>query len=159
MPRILRAALVAGLVIGLLSSIPVVQAANYCCGLWLFGGGLLAAYLLQQGQAAPITANDGALVGLQAGLVGFVVSLLLLGAMYWSAGWMAPDYLHNIVDLLDGWRIERPDQEGGRGALFAFRLVLAFIFSLIVPPIGGLLGVALFRSEPAVPAPPPPSAP
>lgn len=155
MPRILRPALMAGLVIGLLSSIPVVQAANYCCGLWLFGGGLLAAFLLQQGQAAPITATDGAVVGLQAGLVGFVVSLLLLCAMYWSAGWMAPDYLQNIVDLVGGWRVERPDQGGG-GALLAFRLVLAFIFSLIVPPIGGLLGVALFRSEPAVSAPPPP---
>jgi hypothetical protein len=157
MPRILRPALLAGLVIGLLSSIPVVQAANYCCGLWLFGGGLLAAYLLQQGQATPITANDGALVGLQAGLVGFVVSLLLLGAMYWNAGWMAPDYLHNLVDLVGGWRVERPDHEGG-GALFAFRLFMAFIFSLIVPPIGGLLGVVLFRSEPAAPAPPPQSA-
>ena len=53
---------------GVLSALPLIAAGNVCCCLWVVSGGVVAAYLLQQNQATPITPGDGALVGLLAGL-------------------------------------------------------------------------------------------
>ena len=70
-------ALYGGLVMGVLSSLPLISAGNVCCCLWVVGGGLVAAYVLQQRQATPITPADGALVGLLAGIFGAFVGLLI----------------------------------------------------------------------------------
>ena len=45
--------------------------------MWVIGGGVMAAYLLQQNQSAPISSSDGAVTGLLAGLVGSLVSLII----------------------------------------------------------------------------------
>ena len=63
-------ALIGGLVMGVLSALPIVAAGNLCCCLWIISGGVVAAYLLQQNQSAPVTPGDGALVGLLAGMAG-----------------------------------------------------------------------------------------
>src|SRR5512141_54721 len=70
-------ALFGGLVMGVLSALPLVSAGNWCCCLWVVSGGLVAAYILQQNQSAPITPGDGALVGLLAGLIGAVIDTVL----------------------------------------------------------------------------------
>ena len=70
-------ALIGGLVMGVLSALPIVSAGNLCCCLWVIGGGLVAAYVLQQNESTPITAGDGALAGLLAGLVGAFVHLIV----------------------------------------------------------------------------------
>jgi hypothetical protein len=56
-----------------LSALPIVNMGNACCCLWVIAGGVTAAYLLQNGQAAPITSGDGAAVGFHAGVVGAIV--------------------------------------------------------------------------------------
>src|SRR5436853_2087023 len=70
-------ALIGGLVMGVLSSLPLINAANLCCCLWVVAGGAVAAYLLQQNQTLPITPGDGALVGLFAGIIGAGVGFLI----------------------------------------------------------------------------------
>src|SRR5215831_18507534 len=70
-------ALFGGLVMGVLSALPIVSAGNICCCLWVIIGGVVAAYLLQQNTSAPITPGDGALVGLLAGLIGALVQFAL----------------------------------------------------------------------------------
>ena len=62
---------------GVLSALPIVSVGNGCCCLWVVSGGAIAAYLVQQNQAAPIEPGDGALVGLLAGLTGALVQLLV----------------------------------------------------------------------------------
>ena len=69
--------LVGGLVMGVLSALPIISAGNLCCCLWIISGGLVAAYVLQQNQPTPITPGDGALVGLLAGLAGAGIYLVL----------------------------------------------------------------------------------
>ncbi len=44
-------ALLGGLVLGVLSALPIVSIGNVCCCLWVISGGVLAAYLLQRNQA------------------------------------------------------------------------------------------------------------
>ena len=62
-PPRLQPAFCGGLFIGVLSALPIINIGNCCC-LWVLGGGVLAAYLMQQNHPYPITAADGALVGL-----------------------------------------------------------------------------------------------
>src|SRR3954447_15746301 len=67
-----------GLVMGVLSALPLVAAGNCCCCLWIATGGAVAAYVQQQNQAAvPITPADAALVGFLAGIAGAFVYLVL----------------------------------------------------------------------------------
>ena len=72
-PSYAQPALIGGVVMGVLSALPIITAGNVCCCLWVVSGGVVAAYLLQQNQTTPITPGDGALVGLLAGLVGALV--------------------------------------------------------------------------------------
>jgi hypothetical protein len=156
-------ALVGGLVMGVLSALPLVNAGNLCCCMWVVAGGVTAAYVFQQNQPGPITAGDGALAGLLAGLVGALVHLVLsipidivmapmerviLERIRDSAGNMPP----NMRLLLD--RATRPDVEAGLG-LIVVRRVIAFMAMLFVggafSTIGGVLGAVIFRK----PLPPP----
>ena len=51
-PKMLPA-LLGGLFIGVLSSLPYIKGGNICCCLWVVSGGALAAWLMQQNTAAP----------------------------------------------------------------------------------------------------------
>ncbi len=73
-PGYAQPALIGGVVLGVLSALPIVSVGNACCCLWVVAGGVIAAYLFQQNQHRPITPADGALVGLLAGLIGAVVA-------------------------------------------------------------------------------------
>src|SRR5690606_23283660 len=73
----LQPTLLGGLFIGVLSALPVVSMGNCLCCLWVVSGGVLAAYLLQQNQDAPIQAGDAAIVGLLAGIVGAFVAAIV----------------------------------------------------------------------------------
>src|SRR5215510_3063845 len=75
-PQKLQPALYGGVFIGVLSALPLINIGNCCC-LWVIGGGVLATYLLQQNHPYPVTAADGALVGLLAGLIGGVIATVL----------------------------------------------------------------------------------
>ena len=143
-------ALIGGLIIGVLSALPLVSAGNLCCCLWVVSGGVVAAYILQENQATPITAADGAYVGLLAGLTGAFVYLLLsipitvliapmerlvMQRLMESAGNMPPEFREYMGTYIGG---------GVRLALgFTFMLFVGAIFSTV----GGLLGAAIFRKQ------------
>ena len=63
-------ALLGGLFIGVLSSLPIVSSLNYCCCLWVIGGGVLVTYLQQQATPTPVATGDAAISGLIAGALG-----------------------------------------------------------------------------------------
>jgi hypothetical protein len=164
-PSKLQPALLAGLAIGVLSSLPVVNIVNLCCCAWVVFGGALAAYLMQQNHPAPITTGDGALVGLMAGAIGAVVGSLvaipltmLMGPyqaqmferMIENSGDMPPE----VREMLEQW-----GSGMAGGAMMGIAFIFSLIFSLIVYSIfglfGGLIGAAIFKSK--TPPPPPPS--
>ncbi|MBI4475808.1 MAG: hypothetical protein HY654_01465 [Acidobacteria bacterium] len=157
-PSRLQPALLGGTFLGVLSALPFINLANCCCVWWL-GGGALAAYLLQANTDRPITAGDGALVGLMAGLVGAVVYAivsipidLVLGpfqrAMFermMRAGADMPAPAREILENM-----------GAGGGMMMVSILVGFAFMLvvgvIVPTIGGLLGAVMFQKK----APPEP---
>src|SRR2546430_672049 len=76
-PNKIQPALYAGLAMGVLSALPLIQLGNCLCCLWVVGGGALAAYLMQQNHPYPIESADGALVGLISGLIGGAICGLI----------------------------------------------------------------------------------
>ncbi len=155
-------ALVGGLVLGVLSALPIVYIGNCCC-LWILSGGAVAAYVLQSNESAPIQPGDGALAGLLAGLAGavihFVVSIpidILIGPWERQFGERLRDMVNNpqMQDMIT--RSLEESAQGGlafiiarRFGVFLVMLVLGSAFATI----GGVLGALMFR-KPAVAAEP-----
>ena len=150
-------ALIGGLVMGVLSALPLVAAGNLCCCLWVVGGGLVAAYVFQQNQAAPITPGDGALVGLLAGLIGAVVQVLLSIPISIMIGPMEREVMQRLIEMVGTLPPEMRDtlERYGRGeqsgVLLIVSRIVAFMFWLFIGAIfstlGGLLGSAIFRKQ------------
>jgi hypothetical protein len=159
-------ALLGGLLLGVLSALPIVGAGNCCCCLWVISGGVTAAYLLQKGQPAPIDAGDGALVGLLAGVIGVVVWQVLAIPVTLLMGPFQAQLMERLLSNAELPENVRPLFETLRqGAGFSvagfivgafFTLVVGIVFSTV----GGLIGAALFRTKlPPVPPIPPPEPP
>ncbi len=153
-------ALIGGVVMGVLSALPIVSVGNVCCCLWVVSGGVIAAYVLQQNQLAPITPADGALVGLLAGLFGAIIMVVVSIPIGLLVGPLERRLAERVLDMTGNLPpevrevLERYSREGGTG-LSVIAGVVSFMFWLCVGAIfstlGGLLGVAMFRK----PAPPP----
>jgi hypothetical protein len=150
-PSRLQPAVLGGLFIGVLSALPIINFANCCC-LWVIGGGVLAAYLLQQNYPYQITAADGALVGLMAGALGGVIATIISIPM---DAVMQP-FVRQVIDRV----AENPDlPEETRGILqnmsvrsvtvlgIIARLCFGVVIGGIFAMLGGLLGVALFKKK------------
>jgi hypothetical protein len=156
-------ALYGGLLLGVLSALPIINLGNVCCCLWVVAGGAVAAYALQANQPTPITPGDGAAVGLLAGVIGSIVQLFLSipiglvmgpiqGRMIERVLQNARDIPENMQPMLDALRQSSFSVIGTILGFFVF-LMIAIIFSTI----GGLVGAALFRkSAPVVPPDLPP---
>src|SRR5712692_9218619 len=140
---------------GVLSALPLISGGIVCCCLWIISGGLVAAYVLQQNQPAPITPGDGALAGLLAGLVGAVVYLIISIPISIMVAPMERALVQHLLERANGMPPEAREfaTRLGSGPLkltlnFIFMLMLGAIFSTI----GGLLGAAFFR-KPLPPGP------
>jgi len=153
-------ALLGGLFVGVLSALPFVNVANCCC-LWIFTGGLLGAYVLQQNEEQPIGPARGALVGLLAGGIGAVVWLILtvvldplvapfqqqmLASMAPNATDLPPD-VQSLFDALA--------QPGSAPLRFATGFIAQLLTGAIFSTLGGLVGSAILRPVQASVIPPP----
>jgi hypothetical protein len=140
----MKPALLGGLVVGLLSAIPVL---NYCCCIWGIVGGGLAGFLYIKDSPMPIRPGDGAMIGALAGVVGALI-YLLVGvpiAYFFSAAAMEEAFTRSGVQLpVTGI------------ALFIMSGLLGGLFLIILSVIGGLIAVPVFeKRKDAMPPPPP----
>jgi hypothetical protein len=155
-------ALLGGLFIGVLSSLPIVSMGNACCCLWVVSGGVLAAWMMQQNTPRPVTAGEGAIVGLMAGCLGAVLMLAGLAAMLALS--RAPIDFSEV--LREAAQSPEMTPEGRQAlenlnpaVLIAFIGVGLFVIYAAMATLGGLLGAAIFKKKqpPAPPMPPPPT--
>jgi hypothetical protein len=163
-PKMLPA-LLGGLFIGVLSSLPYIKGGNVCCCLWVVSGGILAAWVMQQNTLRPITLGEGAVVGLLSGLVGTMVWVVIAIVLMFV-------FSTTPFDLGD---FQRAMTEGGRDIppeardalenlspaviLVVGGVVWGFV-SMVFATLGGLLGALLFRRKggPTAGLPPAPPA-
>ena len=100
--RYTKPALVGGALMGVLSALPFVNFLNCFCCAYVWGGSILATYLLFK-DAAEGTLSDGALTGLLSGIIGAIVSTVVgLPVMFLMKGQMNP---------LDNMPLEAVDRE------------------------------------------------
>ena len=154
----LQPALLGGVFIGVLSALPIINAGNCCCCLWVLAGGALAVYLRQQNSPAPIDAAEGALMGLLAGFIGGIIGVLLSIPIQmmvgpWQDAWMR-DIMAGNEDVPPEFR-EMMERLMTGNTMRVAGAVINIVTSVIFGMLGGLLGVAIFRKT----APPPPPSP
>ena len=151
MNAFLQPALIGGLVLGVLSALPLISGGNLCCCLWLVTGGVVAAYTLQQRQSAPITPSDGALAGLLAGIIGAFVYLVVSIPVALVLAPFERRVIERLVDLMPNAPTELRNYASGPVAL-GVRTLVSFIVVLLLgaffSTLGGLLGAVLFAKKP-----------
>jgi len=173
-PSMLKATLIGGGAAGVAAGLPVIGALNCLCCSLVIGGGFLAAYLYSrdcQQAGAEFRPGNGALVGLVAGLF-YSLAGMIVGVVVRAI--MPAQNIDQVMEQLEGFDLE-PEvldtiaefmemSQSASGLLIMFfaTLLIAAVFSTI----GGLIGGAVFKVEPAPPspstmgqAPPPPGSP
>jgi len=141
----LKPALLGGLIVGVLSAIPII---NYCCCIWSIGGGALAAYLYIKSSPTPVAMGEGAMVGGLAGVVGAVI-YLILGlpiAMFFGMAAMEEQLYRQGVHL----------PFSGMVLILVSGIVGAIILAVLAT-LGGVIGTAIFEKRKGGITPPPPN--
>lgn len=152
-------ALFGGLLIGVLSSLPIIKAGNICCCLWVICGGLLTVYLQQQRQSEPIETGEAVIGGLLAGVIGAIIvgiftyiTLLVFGPVIQSGMDSVRQQFESNPDMPPAARdfalsVIRMMTGGGAAVLVMLITIPVYaVFSML----GALLGTALFRKKPPV---------
>lgn len=141
----LKPALLGGLIVGLLSAIPLI---NYCCCIWSIGGGAVAAFLYIKSSPTPVAMGEGAMVGGLAGVVGAVIYLIigLPIAMFFGMAAMEEQLYRSGVHL----------PISGMVLIIVSGIVGAIILAAL-STLGGVIGVAIFEKRKGTSAPPPPT--
>jgi Family of unknown function (DUF5518) len=155
----LKPALIGGVFIGVLSVIPFVSAANLCCCLWAILGGLLATYLYVKNSPTPASAGDGAVLGVIAGAIGAVISLILGIPIALAMGPVMRNMIVSLMQNVDPRQAELMRQQfEAQGNALAPLIIqsmvgaaLLFVFAIL----GGLLGVPIFEKRKVTPPGPP----
>lgn len=135
--------------LGVLSALPIISAGNLCCCLWVVCGGAVAAYVLQQNEATPMTPGDGALAGLFAGMFGALVYLLISIPITILISPMERAMMERIVDsgrMPPEFRQYVGTYTGGVLQLTVLFFVMLFVGS-IVSTVGGVLGALIFKKK------------
>jgi len=143
-------AILGGLFIGIISSLPIVSALNICCCLWVVLGGLLVVYLQQQRTPEPVETADAILGGLIAGLIGALITSAIAMVI---TRYTQPLFMEQVRSQLESNPELPPEARDfilnlitGRGLifmLFAVNLPLYAVFAML----GSLLGLAVFRKK------------
>jgi hypothetical protein len=145
-------AVLGGLLIGILSSLPVIGLANCCC-LWVISGGLLTVYLQQQRTPEPVETGDAVVGGLIAGLLGALIvclisyiKMMVLGPMVAGALDQVRQQLTDNPQIPPGLRDAVLNMMGG-GGMMVMQLLITIPLYSVFGMLGALLGTALFRKK------------
>ncbi len=162
--KLWRPALIGGVLLGILSSLPVVNLFNCFCCAWIIGGGVLAAYLYVKDSVVPVTLGRGVALGLATGLIGAIVSALFsipLHLMMNRAGGTIMEQLTQAVEQLPNVPAETREALRVLSArddlgifLLLFTLLLMLVIYCLFAMLGGTIGVAIFEKRKKGGAPP-----
>jgi hypothetical protein len=136
---------------GVLSALPIIAVGNVCCCLWVISGGVVASYVLQQGQPQPITPADGAFVGFLSGLLGAFVYIVIYVPTDVAIGPLEREMMRRALENMGGAEGFRSYFERSEVVPGVFRYLISFLTMLFVggifSTIGGVLGALMFRKR------------
>ena len=146
-------ALLGGLFVGILSSLPLISALNACCCLWVVAGGVLTAYLRQQQLPEAIEAGEAALGGLLAGAIGALLTIVATMALLNVTGPVWQDQLRRELESNPDIPLQVRDMvlrmTSGSG-LALLQIGITLPLYAVFGMLGGLLGMAFFKKKPEV---------
>lgn len=152
----MKAALLGGLVGGLLSGLPFIKAGNCCFCLWVMLGGVIAVYIYSK-QLYAMTGGTAALLGMQSGMVSAVVSTIISIPFQLIMTRVAGGFQREMIEKMMEQNPDFPPQFRDFmlrmfSPEFAVGLIIfGFIISLVVfslfGALGGIIGRSLFKSH------------
>jgi hypothetical protein len=170
-----KPAIIGGVLLGILSSLPVLNCA--CCA-WVLGGGILAAHLYVRESPFVVTLGRGVSLGFLTGVIGTVVIVLfsiplILMSPEGSRG--IAEQIREMVNQVPGFPAESrreidelTSREDFMRIVFITSIFAQLAVNCLLAMLGGALGVAIFerrkpgdpcaRTSDPPPLPPPPDA-
>jgi hypothetical protein len=166
-PNKWRPAIIAGIVLGTVSEIPVLNIINCCCCAGILGGGVLAYYLYSKEHIegmAPLESSDGLILGIMAGVIGAFVQTILYGLILLLFPHQQEELMRSVSEKLLGWlermggmpsdaldqmrdAIEKSLKEQATMGGFLSTLFRNLIINPIFAMLGGLLGYGIFKPK------------
>jgi hypothetical protein len=146
----LKPAIIGGVIIGLLSIIPIINLGNVCCCLWAILGGVLATYLYVKNSPVPASPGDGAILGAIAGAVGGVIVIVLGIPISIVAGGITRELFIRLMESVNPSQAEMLRAQMAAGETIAGAIMNGIILAVCVvifSTIGGLLGVPIFEKR------------
>lgn len=156
-PSKLVPALIGGSVMGILSTVPIINMGNCLCCMWILLGGFLGAYLYwrELPPGLEFSSGEGAVVGLLSGIFGALFGTFL-GYFFMAVAGFNPGQ-EILQSLLESRADLSPELEElleefqRRGGLSPFFIFVGLFFSLIIDSIfgtvGGIIGAAILRKK------------
>ncbi len=175
-----KPALIGGVLLGILSALPVISLFNCVCCAWVIGGGILASYFYVKDSQVPVTLGRGVLLGWLTGVIGAIVTALFWIPIFLMGGGRIFSQLREAFEQIPNMppeTLERLKPFWERGAFTPFFLAVGFVSMRVtysvVAMLGGAIGVAIFEKRkpdagspsfptyvpPQAPPPPPPPPP
>lgn len=161
----LKPALIGGVLLGILSALPVVGAFNCICCAWVIGGGVLAAHLYVKDSSIPVTLGRGVALGLLTAVIGTIVFALFSIPLYlFGPGMGIVEHLRQSIEQVPNVppetrrMLQTFSSRGGIGSfIYATYIISTLVIFSIFGMVGGAIGVALFeKRKPGSPSVEPP---
>lgn len=159
----LKPALAGGILLGVLSVLPVIQLFNCFCCAWIIGGGMLAAYLYVKDSPSAVKLGSGVLLGLFTGAIGAAVSAAFSIPLRFLTSRGSAEIITRIQQELERMPNVPPEsreifrnlfERGNMGVFFfAFGMIFLLVVYCLMAMLGGAIGVALFeKRKPGAPS-------
>jgi hypothetical protein len=155
--RMLKPALIGGVLLGMLSSLPLINLFNCFCCAWVIAGGVIAARLYVKDSPTPVSLGGGVAIGLLTGVIGALVGGLFsipLRLMTNRGSLSGMDQLKEALDQLPNVPPEtrqmiesftaRSDMDV---VFFIFGMLFILVIYSLFAMIGGTIGVAIFEKR------------
>jgi hypothetical protein len=155
--KMLKPAVTGGVLLGILSAIPVINFFNCFCCAWIIGGGVLAAYMYVKDSPVPVSLGSGVLLGLLTGVIGGIVNAVFSVPLHFLLSGGSMGFVEQIRDALDRLPNIPPEtrdafqvlaERGSADVLFwIFNLLFWIVISCLFAMVGGAIGVAVFEKR------------
>lgn len=167
-PSKLMPALYGGIIMAVISSIPVLNFVNACCCAGVMLGGFLAVFFYQKDLTpeTPLTGSDGVLLGALAGVFGAVIGTIFTMIIFSLFGNVTMraiyDFLNQYRDQIPPESFDQIERAMSREGLSAITLFFSLIIDTLFGLVGGAIGYAVFKPKTVIvqtTTPPPPTHP
>lgn len=162
--KMMKPALIGGVLLGILSALPIIGLFNCFCCAWVIGGGILAAHRYVKDSPIAVTLGRGALLGLFTGFLGSIVFAIFSIPLNYLTSNGGISIMEQIRERMNAMPNVPPetralfDSLSNRPDLNVLLLILGLIFTLIIfclfSMLGSTIGVAVFEKR-KIGTPPP----